>query len=163
MHLDPVVGYQTARKQLDDRYGRQDLVVTAYVNKVLNWPDISRNNFEALDEFSLVLSTCNNALLGTSFSHASLHNAETIAKIVAKLPFYMQDKWLRLADDIMNRQGREVKFEDLVDYVSLEARILNNPLFRRNVNLKDKRKQVKDTHIERLNVNIEDVNENKKI
>ena len=50
---------------------------------------------------------------------------------------------------------------DLVDYISLEARILNNPLFGSNVNLKDKRKRVKDTHIGRVNVNIVDVNENK--
>ena len=88
-----------------------------------------KNNFKSLEEFSVVLTNCRNALLGTTFGQASLHNAETIDKIARKMPLYMQDRWLRTVDDVMNRQNRAVKFDDLVDYVKKEARIMSNPLF----------------------------------
>ena len=52
IHLD-IVDYPTARKQLENCYCRQYLVVTPCVNMVLNGPDIAKKKItEAMDQFS---------------------------------------------------------------------------------------------------------------
>ncbi|XP_044166815.1 uncharacterized protein LOC122950873 [Acropora millepora] len=41
----------------------------------------------------------------------------------------MRERWRRVVDDIMELQGRPVKFDDLVSFIDREARIATNPVF----------------------------------
>ena len=49
--------------------------------------------------------------------------------LIFKLPYNMRERWRRVVDDIMELQGRPVKFDDLVSFIDLEARIATNPVF----------------------------------
>ena len=45
----------------------------------------------------------------------------------------MQDRWRRVVDTIEEREFRVACFNDLVDYVNKEARILSNPLYGKHI------------------------------
>ena len=49
-------GYKAAMKELDERFGDEDFVVSAFVKKALNWPVIKADNPKGLDEFSIFLA-----------------------------------------------------------------------------------------------------------
>ena len=72
--------------------------------------------------------SCKNAL-GSS-SHM-MGDPRTMRSLTSKLPETMLNSWRRHADDIEERQGREVKFEDVVKFVGDEARIAANPTYGR--------------------------------
>ena len=49
-------------------------------------------------------------------------------KLILKLPYSMRERWRRVVDDIMQLQGRPVKFDDLASFIDREARITTNPV-----------------------------------
>ena len=60
--LDATDAYPAALKELDNRYGNNDVIATNYIKKVLDWPTISADNPKALDEFAMFLQETNNAV-----------------------------------------------------------------------------------------------------
>ena len=42
-------GYEEARRLLEKRYDNQDKIVAAYIEKVLNWPNIPAHNIDSFD------------------------------------------------------------------------------------------------------------------
>ena len=46
-----------------------------------------------------------------------------VQKLIYKLPYNMRERWRRVVDDIMELQGRPVKFDDLVSFIDREASI----------------------------------------
>ena len=129
LHLDPVSGYAKARDLLDRRYGNRDQVAAAYVERVLSWPCISRDDVNKLDEFSIELASCQNAMSGIECGLAQLDNPKTIHTLLEKLPYNLQERWRREVHDIMNRQKRIVKFQDLVSFIEEEVSIITNPVY----------------------------------
>ena len=129
LHLPPTKGYKRARESLDARYGNSNRVVQAFVEKVLDWKNIQRDDIEGLDDFAVMLSSCNNAVSGVPHGSAVLNNPDTMRKIISKLPFNMQDRWRRLADEIMQNKKKEISFDDLVQFIDKETRIIKNPYF----------------------------------
>ena len=133
MHLEPTEGYKRAREMLDKRYGCQEQIATAYIEKILQWKDISRDNVEALDEFAVTLFSCKNAVSCVPYGIAELNNPKTLRIILTKLPFSMQEKWRKIADEIMTCKKQVVTFDTLVEFIEKEARIAKNPLFGRHL------------------------------
>lgn len=113
LHLEPKVGYKRARELLHKRYGNKDQAASAYLEQVLNWPNIGRDDVEALDEFFILLASCLNAITNIESGMNELQNPKTMRILLQKLPFNMQDRFCRMADDISLKQ-KVVKFEDLV-------------------------------------------------
>ena len=122
-------GYGRARELLHKRFGNQEKIVSTYIDRVLNWPQIKGDNVEAFDEFSVMLTTCRNAILDMPYGLVELQNPKTMRLVLEKLPFGLQDRWRRVADGIINKEGRNIEFNDLVDFVEGEARVMANPLF----------------------------------
>ena len=128
LHMDSSRGYQEARRLLHKRYGNPEKIVAAYIQKVFNWPAIHDRNIDDLDEFSIVLRTCRNATVDEPYYGNELEHPKTLLKILEKLPYAMQDRWRRKADNILEG-NRRITFEDLVGFIETEARIATNPLF----------------------------------
>ena len=105
MHLPHGIGYKEARKSLEKRYGNSDLIVTKYINSILTFQNIRNDDVEKLDEFSLLLINCKNAISKIS-SSVEVQHPKTMREILKKLPFSMQEKWRWLADDILEKQKR---------------------------------------------------------
>ena len=95
-------GYKTALKELDERYGDQDVIVNAYVNKALKWSTIKADNPKELDKFAVYLKECGNAVKSI--------NALNLKKLAMKLPFSHQEKWRNLVAQTKEK-GQHVKFQ----------------------------------------------------
>ena len=132
MHLDSSEGYRRARDMLDKRYGCKEQIATAYIDKILQWKEIGRDNIEALDEYAVTLFSCKNAVSCVPYGIAELNNPKTLRNILSKLPFSLQEKWRKIADDVMCK-NKTVTFDDLVQFIEKEARIAKNPLFGRHL------------------------------
>ena len=133
LHLEPEVGYKRAREILTKRYGNPERIATAYIEKILNWKVIGRDDIEGLDELSIALDNCRNAVSETPFGVAELNNPKTLRRVLQKLPFNLQEKFRRKADELMSEQGMQITFGELVKFLEKEARIARNPVFGRHL------------------------------
>ena len=130
MHMSGGTGYKEAREILDKRYGNYDKIVNTYVEKLLKWPNIRYDEAEKLDEFSIFLINCKNAISRVK-GYSEVDHPKTLREIIGKLPYSTQDKWTRRVDSIMEAGKERVQFHHLVSFVEDEARIANNPSFGR--------------------------------
>ena len=60
---------------------------------------------------------------------ASLDSFETIRTIIAKFNSYIQSSWNRVSHKIMERENRDVDFDDLVTFIKEQSSLVNNPNF----------------------------------
>ncbi|KAK3886574.1 hypothetical protein Pcinc_009223 [Petrolisthes cinctipes] len=143
LHMPPGVGYEEARRLLEKRYGDRERIVAAYVDKILDWPHLKVDDIDGLDQFSVMLISCKNAMTAASLGAREIEHPKTMRAILEKLPFPMQDRWRRKADGIVEEKYRHVTFTDLVNFIEREARIVSNPFFGRHLfkSLKDSKPQ----------------------
>ena len=128
-YMEAKEGYKTAIKELDERYGDQDVIINAYVNKALKWSTIKADNPKELDKFAVYLKECCNAVKSINALDV-LEYSENLKKLVMKLPFSHQEKWRNLVAQTKEK-GQRVKFQHLVDLVAKEAKKANDPTFGR--------------------------------
>ena len=123
-YLPTEKGYQEAqrliRKKFDDNYH----VVAAYETKAFNWADVKAEDGQALNRFAIFLMRCKNAMESIK-NLTKLEQPKTIKKLALKLPFSLRVRWWEIMED----QGRAVRFNDLSEFVDHEARVATNPLF----------------------------------
>ena len=62
--MDSDKGYQEARRLLKSSYGQPYKIASAYVDKIVNGPQIKSEDGEALQKFSVLLTSCRNTLKG---------------------------------------------------------------------------------------------------
>ncbi|XP_028408799.1 uncharacterized protein LOC114531374 [Dendronephthya gigantea] len=146
--MNPNEGYREARRLLKTKYGRSYLIATAYVERLTSYPPIKSEDGESLQRFSIMLTTCKNALKQVGYL-SKIENPDSMQKIVEKLPFGLRQKWRDVADDITEVKQREITIEDITSFVEKRARACNHPIFgkiSREVKLENAgRKNVKPT------------------
>ena len=54
-------GYKEARKMLDEVYGDMDEITHAYVNEIVNWPNLKSGNAKEFRSFRIMLKACHHA------------------------------------------------------------------------------------------------------
>ena len=128
LHMETNKEYEEARLLLERRYGNSAVIATAYVNKILNWEIVKKDDIKGLDEFAIILESCRNTVF-TPYGVVELHNPKTIRAILRKLPYYIQDGWRRKINDLKEKKGKDADFNDLVRYIESEAKIVTNTLF----------------------------------
>ena len=132
-YLDSTVGYQAALRELEDRYGDNELIASSFIKKALKWPCVKPNDSKSLDELAIFLSECENAVRSID-SMKILEYPDNMRKIVSKLPLYMHDRWRnvvqRAKEDFM-----QVKFHDLVLFIKREAKKSLDPIYGREAML----------------------------
>ncbi|XP_033758237.1 uncharacterized protein LOC117340586 [Pecten maximus] len=128
-HLNGDKAYKAAMSQLEDRYGDEEVIATAFIKKALDWPTIRPGDPKALDDFSLFLVECDNAV-GTE-SNGVLDYSDNIKKLMLKLPFYLHDKWRNQVYKYKEAK-RKVRFQDFMKFVKAEAKKVNDPTYGSN-------------------------------
>ena len=123
----PDKGYRVAHRLIKKRFGDEYRIASAYESKAVNWPSIKPGDGTALSRFSIYLVSCRNAMSGSQYS-SKFDQPDNIHKLVLKLPYSMRERWCRLVDNIMELQKRLVKFDDVITFISHEARIATNPV-----------------------------------
>ena len=111
-YLDTTIGYQSALRELEERYGDNEIIATAFINKALKWPQIKPNDAKSMDDLSVFLAECNNAVRSID-SMRILEYPDNLRKLVSKLPFYLHDRW-RNEVQRAKEKFTPIKFSDLV-------------------------------------------------
>ena len=130
VHLPEGQGYAEAVRLLTKRFSNHTQVVGRLVDKMMEHPSIKSDDVEGLDNFGIFLRGCLNAVLSMPEGTATV-DSKAIRQLVEKLPFYMIDKWRRIADTLEHEQGRMASFRDFVDFVDREARVAGNSTYGR--------------------------------
>ena len=60
--------------------------------------------------------------------------------IVNKLPFHMQDAWVRIVDGLQHDKYKRDTVRDLVSFIEKEARIANHPVLGKASRTKEQEK-----------------------
>ena len=119
-HLTPSLGYKAALEELKTRYGDEQNVADAYVQRALNWPVIKLDDVKGLDDYSIFLTECMYAISDVSGVDA-LEHQENMRAIVKRLPGQLHDRWRSLVL-VKRNKNQAVHFKDLVKFVREEAK-----------------------------------------
>ena len=137
-NLPASAGYASAIKELERRYGEPEIIANAYVEKVMNWPNIKPEDTKLLDEYSVFLTECLHSVDSVS-GLGVLDFSENMKTVVKKLPYHMHDKWrsevLRLRE-----ANVAVLFKHLVLFIQREAKKCRDVVFGRDALKSDKGK-----------------------
>lgn len=126
--MRPEEGYQEARRLLKARYAQNYKIAAAYVSRVTNGPLIRHEDAQALQKFSVLLTSCKNTLKEIGCLN-KVENPDSSQRVIERLPFQLRQRWRNVADDISSNKQREITFEDIARFVESKARALNHPIF----------------------------------
>ncbi|KAK0138796.1 hypothetical protein N1851_024658 [Merluccius polli] len=127
-HMGGEQGYLRAKRSLLEHFGNEYKISTAYIEKVLNWPNIKPEDPKALNEYSLYLKGCCNAMAKMNYMD-ELNVASTLKAIVTKLPYKLRDRWRTKAQAKLEDNTSRITFTDLVQFIEKQAKICSNPIF----------------------------------
>ncbi len=132
VHINqPSKGLNMIWTRLEECYGAPEVIERALFRRVESFPRISSRDYSKLHELSDLLMEIESAkadgyLPGLSY----LDTARGINPIVQKLPFKLQEKWLSHGAGYKERYCVAFPpFEVLVDFISQQAKIRNDPGF----------------------------------
>lgn len=127
-HIHPDNGYKKAKDLLSDHFGNEQKVAAAYMDKALSWPNIKPEDVRALQDYSLFLRGCCNAMEDVQYLH-DLDMPSNMLNIIRKLPYRLRDKLRSQACEIQERYKRRAKFIDIVDFIEKQVKVLTDPVF----------------------------------
>ncbi|CAH8674642.1 unnamed protein product [Schistosoma rodhaini] len=121
--LEPEIGYHQALKLLEETFGQKHIIARTFIDNLLNFPNIKRNQPVGLRKLSREMQACCLTLEQMNYV-SDLNSTRTIEAMVLKLPTHVQQKWLKTAYKII-RGGREPLFADLTAFVKEQADMAN--------------------------------------
>ena len=124
---DVDLAYSKARNLLDQKYNNEFMIANFYIEKLEKWDPIESEDAVGLNELAVFLTRCS-ALMCSMSSLNQLNSLKEIRDIVGKFPSDLRKKFRELVGAKM-REGEEVKFDHLVQFVNRHAQILQIPLF----------------------------------
>ena len=83
--MKPEEAYETARSLLKNRYGQGHKVATAYVERLTKIQPVASEDASVLQKFSVMLTSCKNALKRTETSCFE-HINESCSRLCRKFP-----------------------------------------------------------------------------
>ena len=126
-HQDSSVGYDKAIEILDQEFGNERTITSAYLEKLSNWKPIKNEDGKALRDYKIFLISCNN-MIGTYSSLNQLNSPSEIKKNVMKLPFKLREKWRSRVLQIQQLNRLE-NFDDFTCFVQEQSSLQNLALY----------------------------------
>ena len=127
-HMPRDRGYQRARTLLKERFGNEQKIATAYMEKAFGWPSVKSEDLEALQAFALFLRVCCNAMEDISYM-SEMNMPSNMRAIVLKLPYKLREKWRNTAYELQEKHSRQAGFSDIVNLIERQVSIASSPLF----------------------------------
>lgn len=127
-HMPPDRGYQRARMLLQERFGNEQKIATAYMEKALGWATLKSEDIKALQAFSLFLRICCNAMENISYM-SEMNMPSNIRAIIMKLPYKLREKWRNVAFEHQERRHHQLVFGDVVNFIERQVSIASDPLY----------------------------------
>lgn len=103
-------GYKEARRLLQETFGKNEVIVTVHIQKILKWPSLKEYDTEGFYNFDVMLRTCRNELKGETESIRAIKHSTIIMQIVQKLPYPVQEKWCTKALEITDKTYLRVSY-----------------------------------------------------
>ena len=136
---DASTGYKRAKELLDKEYGNEYKIASTYFEKIKNWDSIKSEDGEALKNYSLFLLECSN-YMGTMTSMNQLNSPSKIKNVVSKLLFEFKRRWRDKFYDLISANGT-VKFQDIVNFIEIQAEKWTQTFFGNLVQLNTEKKK----------------------
>lgn len=127
-HMAPERGYVVAKELLQQHFGNQYKIASAYMEKALAWQTIKSEDVKALQAYSLFLRGCCNVMEELQYLQ-ELNMPVNMRTIMSKLPFKLREQWRTKAHDIMETTKERACFTNLVMFIERRVSILSDPLF----------------------------------
>ena len=136
--LEPHQGFFKAKQNLYETYGKRNVIARSYIANLLEGPSVKKNDSEALIELARKVEECYTTLAHLNY-FSDLNYFENISKIVRRLPFDLQSRWLRISAGFEQeeQEGREPDFADLKRFIVKEADIVKSS-YANSINCKSK-------------------------
>ena len=135
--MEPNLGYQKAQQLLKDRFSNSYVIAEAWINKIINGKSFGSHDKECLRDFADDLVNCETTLSSMNYLH-EINTQRVLAKIVGRLPAYLQNRWLRQVREIRMGQSREPSIRDVVTFVTAAADEANDPVFSKLTTSRDR-------------------------
>ena len=126
--MNPDMGYRRARELLQERFGNSFIITETWIDQVTNGPQIKPNERQTLQDFADELRSCMETLQAMG-SSAEINVQSSLVKIIARLPFFMQNKWKQEVRKIRKVQCRNPNISDISKFVLEGAEIANDPVY----------------------------------
>ena len=120
-------GYSKAIEILDAEYGDIHTVTNSYLKELRLWPAIRLNDVQAFKNFHQFLLKCLAYKEGAKL--LELDSTEVIRSIIIKLHTSYHERWNHVANKIMLKKQRAATFQDLVQFMADEKKLLCNPMY----------------------------------
>lgn len=127
-HIESDRGYLKAKALLREHYGNEQKVASAYMERALSWSIIKTEDVKALQEYSLFLQGCCNAMEDVQYLN-DLDTPTNMLEIIKKLPYKLRDRWRCHACDLQEKYNRRARFMDIASFVEKQVKILTDPVF----------------------------------
>lgn len=126
-YIDPNRGYVRAKVLLQEHFGNEQKVASAYMNKALSWPQIKTEDVDALQEYTLFLRGCSNVMNEVQYM-CDLDIPSNMMIIIKKMPYRLRDKW-RTVCELQERSNCRASFTDVVKFLEHQVKIITDPVF----------------------------------
>ena len=103
------------------------LMAHSFIKKALDWPCVRPDNPKALDDFSILLVECENAVKSIQAVKV-LEYPDNMRKLVGKLPSHLHDRWRNVVRQTKEK-GETIQFSQLVKFVKEEAKKVMDPTY----------------------------------
>ncbi|KAK0141927.1 hypothetical protein N1851_020398 [Merluccius polli] len=128
LHMSPERGYEKAKALLQEHYGDEFKICSAYMTKALEWPPIKAEDLNALQAFVIFLRSCCNAMEEMSYCN-EINLSSNMKILIMKLPYRLRERWRSYVCDFQERHNRRPQFSDLVSLLERQVRIASDPVY----------------------------------
>ena len=119
--------YEAAKNQLYQLYGDPHIVIAAYWKEIKHWPQVKHGDAEGYRRFPNFLLKCETITQMQTWN--VLDTPEVMCILLSKLNGGTRDKGSRKVLGIRRKLERDPDLADLIDFVSDENLVVNDPIF----------------------------------
>lgn len=121
-------GFSKAKWLLQQNFGNEHKIATAYMERALSWPLIRAEDTRALQAYTVYLRGCCNAMEDVNYMF-ELNIPANMLAILKKLPYRLRDLWRTVACDIQEKHHQRAAFKDIVEFLERQVKIATDPIF----------------------------------
>lgn len=116
-------GYSRAKALLQDNFGDQYKIASAYIEKALSWASIKSEDVRALQDYSLFLRSCCNYMEYIEYL-CEMDMPSNMLTVVKKLAYKLREKWRLEVCELQEAVNQRATFSDIVNFVERKVKIM---------------------------------------
>ena len=121
------VGYDDAKKLLEQRYGNPYSIMSMYIKEIKAWPQLKNGDGGSFQKFYNFLVKCESIKKSREWN--PLDTPDVICMLLSKLPGKIRDKWVLAVIDVRRKEHREGTLGDFIKLIHQKTMLVNDPLF----------------------------------